>query len=167
MEKTTIIKKIQELKDFIAEFQNSLDSKSELEKTLGVDINFHVGQKVYIWKDKESSWYDVPVQIDKLENAFEKEEITQIILSERENSHTSGCGCGTEEEKKEIIVTYNLDWFSNNIFIEEELWITKEEAIKKNRKEWDIQKKKYNKEQEKEKRDEKERLKRKLKELNN
>lgn len=164
------IKQIQELKEIISSFEKELSQRTKLEKSLDVKIDFFPSQEVWTWIGETPNWFDIPVQKDKLEDAFVEVEIDQIRICKRQYSDTSGCCTGSEKRQNETIAVYKISpryYKYDNILEASQIWKTKKEAIEKNRKLWKEQKEKYNKELEKKKASERARLKRELKSLDN
>lgn len=163
----TIKEQAEKIKEEVSVLSGLIDNALVLEKTLGVEVKFSIGQKVWVLdrRNRPDSWYKFSV-LRKFEDAFEEVIIRRIHISTVRDSSFRGCATGSDKEQVEIIATYSSSSYSSDGFTPGWLiWASKKEAMKVNKKEFFVEKNKYAAQQKKDKSDRKESLKRQLKEL--
>lgn len=100
----------------------------------------------------------------KCEDVFEEEEVVKIIISKLHDSGTSGCQV---PERNPVVVVYEFNryMYYYKFFLEKNVYSSLEEAVSSNKKAFENELAKYNKEKDQEREDKKRRLKEELSNL--
>lgn len=142
----------------------TLHNLQNVEIIEGIKPKFMPLQKVWIInKNLVPSWYKMPVLGKSLEEGFEEVEIKFICIGK--GSDLSYDNCGVSENKDKICVAYRHSWYNDRNTEENKVWVTLEEAMKFNKKEYNKEMENYRQEQKKKRDEEKKRLQEKIKKL--